>query len=360
MNKLFTPLTLREVTFRNRIGVAPMCQYSSDDGFANSWHMVHLGSRAVGGAGLVMTEAAAISPEGRISSQDLGLWSEAHASALAPIVTFIEAQGARAGVQLAHSGRKGSVKVPWLGNTPVSEVDGGWRPIGPSAIRYGEKYSTPIEMTLNEISDVVDRFGEAARLANIAGFSFIECHMAHGYLLHSFLSPLSNRRDDAYGGSLENRMRFPLDVASRVREMWPRHMPMFVRISATDWVENGWDADQSAIFACRLAEIGVDLIDCSSGGIVADEKPAQSPGFQVPFAARIRNESGLATAAVGLITTPQQAEDVLSADMADIILMGRAMLRDPYWPIRAAEALGQDTLCPIRYRRAAPFHACDR
>ena len=355
MSALFSPLTLRGVTFRNRIGVSPMCQYSSTDGLANAWHMVHLGSRAVGGAGLVMTEATAVTPEGRISPSDLGIWSDAHAGTLAPIAAFIASRGAQPGIQLAHAGRKASVAPPWKGGRWVPPDEGGWHPIGPSPVRYGETHALPHEMEPDAIRQIVDDFAAAARRAVGAGFRVVECHMAHGYLLHSFLSPLSNKRTDGYGGDLVNRMRLPLQVAGAVRDALPPDMPLFVRISATDWIDGGWTIEDSVELARRLKEVGVDMIDCSSGAIVAEGKLPAAPGFQVPLAARIRKEAGIPTAAVGLITTTEQAVAILDAGQADIILFGRALLRDPYWPIRAAEALGAESLIPIEYARAAPF-----
>ena len=352
MSILFSPLTLRSITFRNRIFVSPMCQYSSRDGLPTDWHLVHLGSRAVGGAGLVMVEATAVSPEGRISPDDSGIWSDAHAEAFVPVTRFIREQGAVAGVQLAHAGRKGSCSLPWLGGGPLGMEAGGWQPLAPSALPFEVGHPIPRAMTPDELDGIEARFRAAACRALAAGFQMVEVHMAHGYLLHEFLSPLVNNRDDDYGGSLENRLRFPLRVARAVREEWPAELPLFVRISATDWVEDGWDIDQSVLLARQLKEIGVDLIDCSSGFAVPDEPVPFGPGFQVPFAARVRAEAGIATGAVGLITEPVQAEQIVATGQADAVLLGRQMLRDPYWPLHAARALHADAPWPNQYLRA--------
>jgi len=352
MSVLFSPLSLRSLTVRNRIFVSPMCQYSSHDGLPNDWHLVHLGSRAIGGAGLVMVEATAVSPEGRISPEDSGIWSDAHALAFAPITRFIKAQGAVAGIQLAHAGRKGSCALPWLGGAPLGVEACGWQPLGPSVAPFALGHPVPHAMTLAEIEVIVEQFRAAARRALAAGFQVIELHMAHGYLLHEFLSPLVNQRDDEYGGSLENRLRFPLRVARALRTEWPAELPLFVRISATDWVAGGWDINQSVFLAQQLKEIGVDLIDCSSGFAVPDEPVPFGPGFQVPFAARIRKEAGVATGAVGFITEPFQAEQIVATGQADAVLLGRQMLRDPYWPLHAARALHADLAWPNQYLRA--------
>ena len=352
MSILFSPLTLRSITFRNRIFVSPMCQYSSRDGLPTDWHLVHLGSRAVGGAGLVMVEATAVSPEGRISPDDSGIWSDAHAEAFVPVTRFIREQGAVAGVQLAHAGRKGSCSLPWLGGGPLGMEAGGWQPLAPSALPFEVGHPIPRAMTPDELDGIEARFRAAACRALAAGFQMVEVHMAHGYLLHEFLSPLVNQRDDDYGGSLENRLRFPLRVARAVREEWPAELPLFVRISATDWVEDGWDIDQSVLLARQLKEIGVDLIDCSSGFAVPDEPVPFGPGFQVPFAARVRAEAGIATGAVGLITEPVQAEQIVATGQADAVLLGRQLLRDPYWPLHAATALQADAPWPNQYLRA--------
>ncbi|HXK12816.1 MAG TPA: NADH:flavin oxidoreductase/NADH oxidase [Vicinamibacteria bacterium] len=352
MSALFQPLRLREVTLRNRIAVSPMCQYSAREGSPTDWHLVHLGSRAVGGAGLVLAEASAVSPEGRISPDDTGLWSEAHVEAWAPIARFVEEQGAVAGIQLAHAGRKASTDAPWRGGRPVGEDAGGWRPVGPSPLAFADGYPVPRELSAGEIEAVVGAFRDSARRAEEAGFRLVEIHMAHGYLLHQFLSPLTNRRSDAYGGSLENRMRFPLEVARAVREAFPVERPVFARVSATDWVEGGWDLEQSVAFAVELREAGVDLVDCSSGGTVPDARVPLAPGYQVPFAAAIRERARIATGAVGLLTEPAQAEAIVAEGKADLVLLARQMLRDPYWPLHAARALGAEARWPVQYLRA--------
>ncbi|MDH4065429.1 MAG: NADH:flavin oxidoreductase/NADH oxidase, partial [Acidobacteriota bacterium] len=337
MPGLFDPLTLRGVTFRNRVFVSPMCQYSCDDGFATMWHAVHLGSRAVGGAGLVLTEATAVTPEGRISPQDLGIWSDAHASRLAPIVDFIHGQGRAAGIQLAHAGRKGSTPRPWDGPGPVAPADGGWIPAGPGTDPFAQGYPTPRALDRVGIIDVVRAFGDAAARARAIGFDVVEVHAAHGYLLHEFLSPLSNTRTDEYGGAFDHRIRLCLEVVQAVREVWPEQLPVFVRISATDWTEGGWDVEQSVELARRLAPHGVDLIDCSSGGNVPRAVIPLGPGYQVPLAERIRREAGIATGAVGLITSATQAAAIVERGQADCVLLARALLRDPYWPLHAAQ-----------------------
>jgi 2,4-dienoyl-CoA reductase-like NADH-dependent reductase (Old Yellow Enzyme family) len=352
MSMLFSPLTLHSITFRNRIFVSPMCQYSCLDGLPTDWHLVHLGSRAVGGAGLVMVEATAVSPEGRISPDDSGIWSDTHAEAFAPIARFIREQGAVAGIQLAHAGRKGSCSLPWLGGGPLGMEACGWQPLGPSAAPFDVGHPVPRAVTLDEMDEIEAHFRAAARRAHTAGFQMVEVHMAHGYLLHEFLSPLVNHRDDNHGGTLENRLRFPLRVARAVREEWPAELPLFVRISATDWVDGGWDIEQSVVLARRLKEIGVDLIDCSSGFAVPDEPVPFGPGFQVPFASRVRSEAGIASGAVGYITEPAQAEQIVATGQADAVLLGRQMLRDPYWPLHAAKALHADVPWPNQYLRA--------
>ena len=352
MSALFTPLRLREVTLRNRIAVSPMCQYSAREGVPTSWHLVHLGSRAVGGAGLVIAEASAVSPAGRISPDDSGLWTDAQAEAWAPIARFVADQGAVPGIQLAHAGRKASTDAPWRGGRPVAEGAGGWRPVAPSALRFADDYPLPRELATDELGAVVGAFRDAARRAEQAGFQLVEIHMAHGYLLHQFLSPLTNRRTDGYGGSLENRMRLALEVARAVREAFPVERPVFARISATDWVEGGWDLEQSVALARALGENGVDVVDCSSGGAVPQAKVPLGPGYQVPFAAAIRERAGIATGAVGLITEPEQAEAIVASGQADLVLFAREMLRDPYWPLHAARALGADVGWPVQYLRA--------
>ena len=352
MSRLFSLLQLRTVTFRNRIFVSPMCQYSSRDGYPSDWHLVHLGSRAVGGAGLVMVEATAVSPEGRISPDDSGIWSDAHAEAFAPIARFIREQGAVSGIQLAHAGRKASTDRPWQGGGPLGPDQRGWQPIAPSPLPFAHGYPVPREATATDLEAVRSQFEAAARRARAAGFQVIEVHLAHGYLLHEFLSPLSNLRKDEYGGGLENRMRFPLSITRSVRDIWPQDLPVFVRISATDWAEGGWDLEQSVELCRRLKEQGIDLIDCSSGGLVPDAVIPAGPGFQTPFAASIRKEAGIATGTVGFITDPAQAEQIVATGLADVVFLARAMLRNPYWPLDAAKALKVDIPWPVQYLRA--------
>ena len=354
MSALFQPLRLRETTLRNRIAVSPMCQYSAREGRPTDWHLVHLGSRAVGGAGLVIAEACAVLPEGRITPDDTGLWSDAHAEAWAPITRFIADQGAVPAVQLAHAGRKASTEAPWHGGGPAGEGARGWRPVGPSPLPFAEGYPVPRELSTDGITAVVGAFRDAARRAERAGFEVVEIHMAHGYLLHQFLSPLTNRRTDEYGGSLENRMRLPLEVARAVREAFPVERPILARISATDWVEGGWDLEQSVALARALRETGVDLVDCSSGGLVPHAKVPLAPGYQVPFAEAIRERAGVMTGAVGLITEPAQAEAIVAGGKADLVLLARQLLRDPYWPLHAAQALGVEVPWPNQYLRARP------
>jgi 2,4-dienoyl-CoA reductase-like NADH-dependent reductase (Old Yellow Enzyme family) len=352
MSRLFSPLSLRSVTFKNRIFVSPMCQYSSDDGLPTDWHLVHLGSRAVGGAALVMVEATAISPEGRISPLDSGLWSGRHAEAFKRITAFIKAQDCIAGIQLAHAGRKASTDAPWRGGGALDAAAGGWQPMAPSSLPFSENSPRPRAMAPADLIDVIDQFEAAAERALQAGFEVVELHMAHGYLLHEFLSPLSNTRTDQYGGSLENRMRLPLAVAERVRSRWPQDLPLFVRISCTDWADNGWDLDQSVQFCQRLKAIGVDLIDCSSAALVPYARIPVAPGFQVPFSEAVRRRADIATGAVGLITHPVQAEQILANQQADAVLLAREMLRDPYWPLHAARILDKDIAWPVQYARA--------
>jgi 2,4-dienoyl-CoA reductase-like NADH-dependent reductase (Old Yellow Enzyme family) len=351
---LFETLSLRDVTLRNRIAVSPMCEYSSVDGMANDWHFVHLGSRAVGGAGLVLTEAAAVSPEARISPDDLGIWSDSHIEPLARIVRFVHSQGSRAGIQLAHAGRKASTPAPFKGRGRIELADGGWQPLAPSAIAFAPDYHEPKAMTHDDIRHTIADFTAAAQRALTAGFEVVELHAAHGYLAHEFLSPLSNHRDDQYGGSFLNRVRFTLEMVSAVRAVWPERLPLLVRISATDWADGGWTLDESVELASLLKQEGVDLIDCSSGGLVPYANIPVGPGYQVPFAERIRRDSGIATGAVGMITTPAQAEAIVRDGQADIVLLAREMLRDPYWPLHASEALGVPAEWPPQYLRAAP------
>jgi 2,4-dienoyl-CoA reductase-like NADH-dependent reductase (Old Yellow Enzyme family) len=352
---LFSPLRLRELIFKNRIFVSPMCQYSAVEGMPTDWHLVHLGSRAIGGAALVMTEATAVSPEGRISPWDTGIWSQEHATGFRKIVGFIRQHGAVAGIQIAHAGRKASTDVPWRGGKPLDSGKGGWYPVAPSPEPFAEGYAVPREMTEADMERVRETFAAAARHGREAGFDVIEVHMAHGYLLHEFLSPLTNRRTDAWGGSLENRLRFPLSVACAVREEWPERLPVFVRVSAMDWVEGGWDLPQTIVLARELKRIGIDMVDCSSGGTVPDAKITAGPGFQTPFAAAVRQEAGVATGAVGMITEPAQAEQIISTGMADAVMIGREFLRDPYWPLHAARSLGVDIPWPSQYERAKPL-----
>jgi 2,4-dienoyl-CoA reductase-like NADH-dependent reductase (Old Yellow Enzyme family) len=349
---LFEPLTLRSVTFPNRLFVSPMCQYSSENGMPNDWHLVHLGSRAVGGAGLVIVEASAVSPEGRITAWDSGIWSEAHADAYRRIVDFIHAQGSIAGIQIAHAGRKASTEAPWRGGRAIVAGPHSWTTLAPSAIPFLPDDPPPHALTAAEIDDVVAQFARATELALRAGFRVVEIHAAHGYLLHEFLSPLCNARHDDYGGSLENRMRLLLRVAEACRRAWPADLPLLVRISATDWVDGGWDLEQSIVLARHLRERGVDLIDCSSGGAVPGAKIPAGAGYQVPFARAIRAEAKIATGAVGLITTAHHAEAILREGNADAILLARQFLRDPYFPIHAAKELGVDVKWPDQYLRA--------
>jgi 2,4-dienoyl-CoA reductase-like NADH-dependent reductase (Old Yellow Enzyme family) len=352
---LFSPFQLRSIEFRNRIGVSPMCQYSSDDGFANDWHLVHLGSHAQGGAGLVSTEATAVLPEGRISPADLGIWKDEHIANLRRIAEFFHTQGSRAGIQLAHAGRKASTASPFEQRpTTIAPSEGGWQPVAPSAIAFSADYPMPAALDEAGIRAVIEGFRQAARRALQAGFDFIEIHAAHGYLLHEFLSPLANQRTDQYGGSFENRIRLVLEVADSVRREWLGRLPLFVRISATDWAEGGWNPDESVELAKRLRDHGVDLVDCSSGGLVPHAKIPAAPGYQVEFASRIRREAGIATAAVGLITESAQANAIIADGEADLVFLAREMLRDPYWPVHSAAALGEQASWPKQYLRAAP------
>jgi len=349
---LFTPLTIRGITFRNRIAVSPMCQYSSRDGFANDWHLVHLGSRAVGGAGLVMMEATAVEDRGRISPGDQGIWKDEHIPFLSRIAEFLKQQGAVAGIQLAHAGRKASTRVPWQGGGFIPPSEGGWIPVAPSAVPFQPDDPAPHALSSDEIRCVVEAFAAAARRALRAGFQLIEIHAAHGYLAHEFLSPLSNHRTDEYGGSFENRIRFPLEVTQAVRAAWPEDLPLWMRISATDWAEGGWTLDESVELAKRVRGMGVDLIDCSSGALTLKQKIALGPGYQVPFADRIRHEAGIPTGAVGMITEPEQADAIVREGRADVVLLAREFLRDPYFPLRAARKLGVEIKPPVQYGRA--------
>jgi 2,4-dienoyl-CoA reductase-like NADH-dependent reductase (Old Yellow Enzyme family) len=353
---LFSPLEIRGVKFRNRIGVSPMCQYSCEDGFANDWHFVHLGSRAVGGAGMVMVEASAVEARGRISAEDMGIWKDEHIAPLARIAEFMKAHGAVAGIQLAHAGRKASTAQPWKGGKTVSVEAGGWTPSAPSAVPFYETDAPPAELTRDEIHEITAAFADAAVRSLKAGFNLVEIHGAHGYLMHEFLSPLSNKRTDEYGGSYENRTRFAIETVAAIRAVWPENLPLFLRLSCTDWVEGGWTIEDSVELARRVNPMGVDLIDCSSGAMVPGVKIPAAPGFQVPFAEQIRREAGIPTAAVGMITEPAQADAIIQTGEADLVLMARQFLSDPYWPVRAAKALGGaeglskiDT--PVQYQR---------
>lgn len=352
---LFSPLTFGSLTLPNRIVVSPMCEYSCEDGFANDWHLVHLGSRAVGGAGLVFTEATAVTAEGRISPQDLGLWKDEHIAPLARITAFLHSQGARAGIQLAHAGRKASTHRPWSGEGVITPEAGGWpNVLAPSPIPFSANYPKPQELDKAGIVAIAQAFREAAVRADRAGFDVIEIHSAHGYLLHEFLSPISNQRGDEYGGSFENRARLLLEVTDAIRTVWPRERPLFVRISATDYAEGGWDLAQSIRLAGMLSEHGVDLIDVSSGGNVAAAQVSVGPGYQTSFSEAIRNQAGILTGAVGMITDPAQAAHILRTGQADLIFIAREFLRDPYWPLHAAAALGETASWPEQYLRAAP------
>jgi 2,4-dienoyl-CoA reductase-like NADH-dependent reductase (Old Yellow Enzyme family) len=352
---LFSPLTLREITFRNRVVVSPMCQYSSEDGLATDWHLVHLGSRAVGGAALVFAEATAATADGRISPADLGIWKDEHVAPLARAARFIKSQGAVAGIQLAHAGRKASTAAPWLGGKPLGVEQGGWSPIyAPSAIAFNEGYQAPAALSIAEIGGIVEAFAQAAKRALTAGFEVIEIHSAHGYLGNEFLSPLSNRRTDEYGGSFENRTRYTREVVEAVRRVWPVRLPLFLRISASDWAEGGWTIEDSVALAKMVSALGVDLIDCSGGGLVPYAKIPVGPGYQVPFAEAVRRQANIASGAVGMITDPMQADQIIRNGRADFVIMAREFLRDPYWPLHAAAALHQEIAWPKQYERAKP------
>jgi 2,4-dienoyl-CoA reductase-like NADH-dependent reductase (Old Yellow Enzyme family) len=353
MSLLFSPITFRNIQLKNRLVVSPMCQYSSDDGFANDWHLVHLGSRAVGGAALVIAEATAVTPEGRITPDDLGIWKDEHVEFLQRITSFISSHGAVPGIQLAHAGRKASHTSPWKGAAPLAVTEpGGWQTVGPSALPFSAASPVPHELSPEEIKQVITGFKSAARRALQAGFKVVEIHAAHGYLLHSFYSPLSNHRTDSYGGSFENRVRLLLEVTDAIREVWPEEWPLFVRISATDWTEGGWTLDDSIKLVQELKQRGVDVIDCSTGGNSPDASIPAGPGYQVPFAEAIRQASGMPTGAVGIITTAIQAEEILRNGQADLILMARELLRNPYFPLRAALELGDEVNWPDQYLRA--------
>jgi 2,4-dienoyl-CoA reductase-like NADH-dependent reductase (Old Yellow Enzyme family) len=350
--RLFESWRLRELEFKNRVAVSPMCQYSANDGHVGHWHLVHLGSRAVGGAALVMAEATGVQAIGRISPEDTGIYLDSHVDAWKPIVEFVQSQGATAGIQLAHAGRKGSTAAPWKGGKAVAIADGGWVPVGPSAVPFAPDYPMPKELSIAEIDQIVADFVKAAQRALRAGFQVVEVHAAHGYLLHEFYSPLCNFRKDEYGGSLENRLRLAVRIAEAVREAWPAKWPVFVRISATDWKDGGWDLAQSIELCRRLKAVGVDLVDVSSGGAVADARIPVAPGYQLKFAEAIRRESGIATGTVGMITDAIQADSVVVSEQADMVFLARGMLRDPYWPRRAAQELGTKIKGPVQYERA--------
>jgi 2,4-dienoyl-CoA reductase-like NADH-dependent reductase (Old Yellow Enzyme family) len=353
MTALFSPFVQRGVTLRNRIVVSPMCQYSCTGGCATDWHLVHLGSRAVGGAGVVLAEATAVEARGRISPYDLGLWRDEQVEPLARVTKFIREHGALPGIQLAHAGRKASTARPWEGGQPVPAAQGGWSVVAPSALPFAEEHPVPAALDAEGITGIVQAFGEAAKRALAAGFELVEIHAAHGYLLHQFLSPLSNQRTDRYGGAFENRLRLLIEVTDAVRAVWPERLPLWVRVSATDWAEaGGWDLPQTLALAKILKAHGVDLLDCSSGGMLPHARIPWGPGFQVPFAEAVRREAGLATGAVGFITEPAQAEKIIAAGQADVVLLAREFLRDPYWPMHAARALGATITWPLQYQRA--------
>ena len=353
MPALFDPFTIKSITLRNRIGVSPMCQYSYTDGFSNDWQMVHLGARAAGGAGLVIAEATAVEPRGRITSFDAGIWSDAHVEPLIRVAQFVKSQGAVAGIQIAHAGRNGSVDVPWRGGKPIPQSDPTWYPVvSASSIPLTEGYQTPHELTIDEIKEIQTAFVHAAERACAAGFEWLEIHAAHGYLMHNFYSPLSNHRTDAYGGSFENRTRFLMETVVAVQQVWPDDLPLSVRISGTEWTEGGWALEDSVRLAGLLKQAGVDLIDCSSGGNVAHAKAPVGAGYQVPISEAIRKGAGIATAAVGMITSPQHADEIIRNGRADVVLLGREMLRDPYWALHAAKALGVPNPIPPQYLRA--------
>jgi 2,4-dienoyl-CoA reductase-like NADH-dependent reductase (Old Yellow Enzyme family) len=352
MSRLFSPLQIREIEFSNRIVMSPMCQYSSVDGFANDWHLVHLGSRAVGGAAAVIAEATGISPEGRISPGDLGIWKDDHIDGLRRITSFVLSRDCIPGIQLAHAGRKASHREPWNGDTLVLPSEGGWKTVAPSAVAFSPDYDMPVALTKEGIGKVVSDFGEAARRAREAGFRIIEVHAAHGYLINEFMSPLSNFRDDEYGGSFENRIRILREIVASIRANWPEKYPLFVRISSTDWTDGGWTIDDSVGLAKILKNEGVDLIDCSSGGIIPGVKIPAAPGYQVSFSEVIRKHAGIPTATVGIIVSPEQAEEILAGGRADLIVIGRQLLRDPYFPLHAAHELESEIRWPVQYLRA--------
>lgn len=360
MAHLFEPLTLRSVVLANRIGIPPMCQYSAHDGMASDWHTVHYGSRAIGGAALMIIEATAVTPVGRITPGDLGIWADKQIEPLARIARLAREQGCVAALQLAHAGRKGSAALGWQPQHTLSASEGGWTPVAPSPVSFGEGYAVPCELDETGIRNVIAQFTAGARRAREAGFQIVEIHSAHGYLLHQFLSPLSNRRTDAYGGSFANRTRLVREVVTAVRAEWPAELPLLVRLSATDWVDGGWNPGESVELCRALKGLGVDLIDVSSAGLVPTAPIPAGPGFQTEFAERIRREAGIATSAVGLITSPSQADHIIRTGQADMVLLGREILRNPYWPLVAAQALGQAVSWPLQYLRAAPPSATAR
>ena len=352
MSKLFSSFNVRGLELKNRIAVSPMCQYSSEDGMPTDWHFVHLGSRAVGGAAIVFAEATAVSPEGRITPDDAGIWDDKHIEGYRRTTSFIKSQNSIAGIQIAHAGRKASTFAPWKGAGAIAMQNGGWQTLGPSSIPFNDIYSIPKEMDKDDIIKVIEQFKSAAIRAIDAGFGIIELHMAHGYLVHEFLSPISNKRKDEYGGSLENRCRLAIEIAYAVREAIPEELPLFARLSVTDWVDNGWDVEQTIYLSKKLKEAGVDLIDCSSGGNVAEASLPLGSGYQIPFSERIKNEVEIYTGGVGLITSPEQAEHIIRTGQADIVVLGREVLRNPYWPLYAARKLKADVEWPKQYLRA--------
>jgi 2,4-dienoyl-CoA reductase-like NADH-dependent reductase (Old Yellow Enzyme family) len=360
MTHLFEPLKLRDITLTNRIGIPPMCQYSAHDGMASDWHFVHYGSRAVGGAALMIIEATAVAPEGRISPGDLGIWADKQIEPLARIARFSQEQGCVAAIQLAHAGRKASVGLGWQVQSALKENAGGWTVVAPSSIPFSADNAMPRELDAAGIRNVVSQFTAAARRAREAGFQIAEIHAAHGYLLHQFLSPLSNRRLDSYGGGFENRTRLVREVVTAVRTEWPEKLPLLIRLSATDWVEGGWSADETVELCRILKKLGVDLVDVSSAGLVPTAKIPAGPGFQTEFASRVRHEADIPTAAVGLITSPAQADHIVRTGQADMVLLGREILRNPYWPLVAAQELGQTTSWPRQYLRSAPSGSTGR
>jgi 2,4-dienoyl-CoA reductase-like NADH-dependent reductase (Old Yellow Enzyme family) len=351
LNKLFSPLKIRGIELKNRIAVSPMCQYSSEDGMPTDWHLVHLGSRAVGGAALVIQEATAVSPEGRISPEDAGIWNDQQADAYKRTTSFITSYNSIPAIQLAHAGRKGSTYSPWKGKGEVKKENGGWQTYSPSPIHFSNEYPTPKEMDESDIDKVINDFCSAAKRSIAAGYKLIELHMAHGYLVHEFLSPLSNSRKDKYGGSLENRCRFAIRIAKCVRDIIPENYPLFARISASDWIEGGWNIEDSVQLSIQLKRAGVDLIDCSSGGNAPIVIPT-GPGYQIPFSEKIKNEAAILTGGIGFITSPEQADHIIRTGQADIVLLAREILRNPYWPLHAAKALNADVDWPVQYTRA--------